>query len=137
MKSCVVHSTHIPPPPPPLPERLGRSGSRARSGRGLSWNPAPNARTGDASSDTGLIPAPRTLTHHVGFEGVGGQPSPDARVKGLDSSDLMGSGKVTGGRACGVGNIVVTIFRNCNLQQYSTVNCNEDTNIWSPFCRRN
>ena len=90
-----------------------------------------------ALTDTGLIPAPRPLTHHVGFERVGGQPSPDSREKELDSSDLMGSGKATGGRACGVGNIVVTIFRNCNLQQYSTVNCNKDTNFWFPFCRKN
>ena len=89
-----------------------------------------------ALSDMGLIPAPRSLTHPVGLRRVGDQPSPDSRMKGLDSSDLMGSGKVTGGRACGVGNIVVTIFRNCSLQQFLTVNCNKDTNLWSPFCRR-
>ena len=59
----------------------------------------------------------RILTHHVGCKRVRCQPSPDSGVRGLDSSDLTESDKVTCGRACGMGNVVVTMFGKCNLPQ--------------------
>lgn len=83
-----------PRPPTPRCSQSGEGGAGAARGVGGAGAGTQHPMRGletRALSDTGLIPAPRTLTHHVG-----GQPSPDSRVKGLDSSDLMGSGKVAG-----------------------------------------
>lgn len=104
--------------PPPLRRLSGEGGAAAPRGRGGAGAEAPREMGGAGDAHAFRQPASssrRILTRPVGYKRVRGQPSPDSGVRGSDSSDLTGSDKVTCGRACGMGNVVVTMFGKCNL----------------------